>query len=199
MTRKSAKMNHLLKKASKTVSAKPYVKENLIHKRRGVKQLIKKVDSKTFITVAVAVISAPAYAEVNDAADPDLSAEAQTQIEKSITDAVTNKINEIIANATTAAIKPSNITSNEPDLKNVPQLTDHKPNISQPDIPNWNSDSRSYTAAGNSTVSNDPKTQRYTLDLDSKKDGAFHADKLYIKHNGLTGTDTPYHGAAIHV
>ena len=32
MTRNSAKMNHLLKKASKAVSAKPYIKENLIHR-----------------------------------------------------------------------------------------------------------------------------------------------------------------------
>lgn len=165
MTQQFTKEKHLLKKAYKSIPAKPYSKGDLIH-RGGVKQFIKKVDSKTFISVAIAVISSPAYAGINDASDPVLNID--TQIE-SITTEVENKINEIVEH--TAANKPAydDVTPSEaPSSKSIPQINDQ---ALQADIPDWNFDGLPYTrtyqeADEQPTESNNPDSQRYTIDND---------------------------------
>ena len=82
--------------------------------------------------MAIAVISSPAYAGINDASDPVLNID--TQIE-SITTEVENKINEIVEH--TAANKPAygNVTPSEAPSSKIPQINDQ---ALQADIPDWN-------------------------------------------------------------
>lgn len=147
--------------------------------------------------MAIAVISSPAYAGINDASDPVLNID--TQIE-SITTEVENKINEIVKH--TAANKPAygDVTPSEaPSSKSIPQINDQ---ALQADIPDWNFEGLPYTrtyqeADEQPTESNNPDSQRYTIDND--KAAAISGDYEYIKHSGYKGQDSPYHGAAIHL
>ena len=150
--------------------------------------------------MAIAVISSPAYAGINDASDPVLNID--TQIE-SITTEVENKINEIVEH--TAANKPAygNVTPSEaPSSKSIPQINDQ---ALQADIPDWNFDglpyTRSYKTADPDSFDKifENESDRYVLDADQDNLKDISGSSVYIKHNGYEGTDNPYHGAAIHV
>ena len=72
----------------------------------------------------------------------------------------------------------------------------------QADIPDWNFEGLPYTrtyqeADEQPTESNNPDSQRYTIDND--KTAAISGNYEYIKHSGYKGQDNPYHGAAIHL